>query len=108
MRSPTHNTTCAGGSQLDFFKLNNEPLEPQITLRKRKQSFDRDRQCSEDMKTIRNELSRITSLLQNYVDSNAQLTSKMKEIIAEVKKNITDLKMDIKYFNNRTTQKLQE
>ena len=107
MRSPTHNTTRAGGSQPDLSKLNNEPVDPQITLRKRKQPFDRECQCSEDMKTIRNELSRITSLLENYADSNAQLMSKMNESIAEVKKDITDLKMDIKHFNNTTTQILQ-
>lgn len=102
MRSPPHNTARAGGSHPDLSKLNTETLDPQITLRKRKQPADRECQCSEDIKAIRSELLRVTTLLENYVGSNALLINKLSESIVEVKKEILDLKTDVNECNSST------
>lgn len=89
-RSPP--TVTGGGSQPDLSKLHGDVPAPQITFRKRKQPADQDCQCSEEIKLMRSELTRITTLLETYIGSNAQMMSQMSECIGTVKTEITDLK----------------
>lgn len=91
MRSPTQRAT-GGGSQPDLSKMNEEPSEHQITFRKRKQPPGRDCPCSDEIKLMRNELSRIGSLLESYVSSNSQMINQMTQSITEIKSEITELK----------------
>lgn len=102
IRSPP--TATGGGSQPDLSKICGEIPSSQITFRKRKQPDDKECQCSEEIKLVRSELSRITTLLETYVGSNTLMMDQMRECIGTVKTEITDLKAsheEIKIiFNN--------
>lgn len=91
MRSRSERTTW-GGSQPDLSRMSEESSESQITFRKRKQPPERDCPCSEEIKLMRNELSRVGSLLESYVSSNSQIINQMTQSISEVKSEITELK----------------
>lgn len=102
-RSPP--TTTGGGSQPDLSKLQVDVPGSQITFRnKRKQREDQECQCSEDIKLIRSELSRITTLLETYVATNSQMMVQMNDSIGTIKTDICNLKVshdEIKNsFNN--------
>lgn len=64
-----------------------------ITLRKRKKPLDHECTCSNEMKEIRTELSRMSSILEKYAESNQQLMDKMQDSITEVKTQIAELKL---------------
>lgn len=85
------NTECKAGtgSQPDLSKLNDELNEAKITYRKRKQP---ECACSDELKLMRNDLSRITSLLENSAIQNAQMMNKMNESIIAVKSEMADLR----------------
>lgn len=91
-RSPP--TATGGGSQPDLSKLHVDIHSSQITLRsKRKQPADQECECSEDIKLIRNELTRITSLLETYVATNSQMMVQMNECIGTIKTEIHAMKV---------------
>ncbi|CAH2098397.1 unnamed protein product [Euphydryas editha] len=65
-----------------------------ITFRsKRKQPADQECQCSEDIKLIRSELTRITTLLETYVATNSQMMVQMNDCIGTIKTEISNLKV---------------
>ncbi|CAG4977458.1 unnamed protein product [Parnassius apollo] len=106
MRSPP---TTAGGSQPDLSKIPADNIsDTQITFRKRKQPADRECQCSDEIKLVRNELSRITSLLENYIGSNTQIMSQMNQSIVEVKSEITDLRASHEQTRNLISSNVAE
>lgn len=61
----------------------------QLKDRKRKQP---DCECSSDLKEMRSEMSRISSLLEKYVGSNEQIMQKMQDNIDDIKTQINDMK----------------
>lgn len=81
------------GSQPDLSKLSEELNEAQITYRKRKQPFEHECVCSDEIKLMRNDLSHVSLLLEKYIDSNAQLMIQMNASIVEVKSELADLKV---------------
>lgn len=81
------------GSQPDLSKLSEELNEAQITYRKRKHPFEHECVCSDEIKLMRNDLSHVSSLLEKYIDSNAQLMTQMNASIVEVKSELADLKV---------------
>lgn len=89
-RSPT-NTPTGGGSQPDLSKLNIMAEDSSIKLRKRKHP-DKNCECSHEVKEIRSELARMTSVLEKYVESNQLMMSQMHQSITEVKTQITEIK----------------
>lgn len=68
IRSP-QNTIVGDGSQSqpDLSKISGGLIDSQITKRKRKQPASSDCDCSGEIKLVRNDLTHITSLLENYV-----------------------------------------
>lgn len=86
IRSPP--TVTGGVSQPDLSKICGEIPSSQITFRRRKQPEDKE--CSEEIKLVRSELSRITTLLETYVGSNTLMMDQMRECIGTVKTEITD------------------
>lgn len=96
-RSPT------GGSHPDLSRMSNVGSEPSITFRKRKVPCDIECSCSEDLKEMRSEISRIGSLLEKYVGSNEQILKNMQENITDIKNQITDIKSS----NERTINSMQ-
>lgn len=84
--------TVPGGSHPDLRTLNMLAADSQITFRKRKQPSDQECNCSNDLKNVQTELSRISTLLEKYVCSNEQILNKMQENISEIKNQITELK----------------
>ncbi|KOB66672.1 putative tick transposon [Operophtera brumata] len=92
MHSPTTPIT-GGGSQPDLSKLNSEDKESLVTFRKRKHPMpDQPCECSYEIKEIRGELTRMTSMLEKYVETNQNIINQMQESITEVKTQLTDLK----------------
>lgn len=89
IRSPT--TPIAGGSQPDLSKLSNMETDSLITFRKRKQPAH-DCDCPHEIKEIKCELARMTSILEKYVTSNQLIMNKIQESITEVKTEITEMK----------------
>lgn len=85
-RSPT------GGSQPDLSNLSCSEAEPSITIRKRKVLCDIECSCSEDIRGMRLDISRIGSLLEKYIGSNEQILKNMQENITDIKNQITDMK----------------
>lgn len=79
-----------GGSQPDLSKLGS--AESKITSRKRKQPSDQVCVCSNEIKVLQTELTRIGSLLEKYVGSNEQIMTKMQESLSEVKTELSELK----------------
>lgn len=94
------------GSHPDLSKLSALATEAQITFRtsKRKQPSDSNCECSNEIKEIRSELSRIGSLLEKYVGSNEQIMIKMQESLTEVKSQISELKSS----NEQTVHLIRE
>lgn len=91
-RSPTTPIT-SGGSQPDLSKLSKEDMDSLVMFRKRKHPMpEQPCECSYEIKEIRGELTRMTSMLEKYVESNQNIISQMQESITEVKTQITDLK----------------
>ncbi|KOB78836.1 putative tick transposon [Operophtera brumata] len=88
LRSPT-NTQTGGGSQPDLSKISNVAEDSLITFRKRKRECD----CGQETKEIRAELKSMTSLLEKFIDSNASIMSQMQVSIADVKTQITEIKV---------------
>ncbi|KOB77810.1 putative tick transposon [Operophtera brumata] len=86
-RSPT--STRGGGSQPDLSKLSNMAADSLISTRKRK----RECECSQDVKEIRSELTGMTSLLEQFIESNALIMSQMQANISDVKTQITEIKV---------------
>lgn len=82
----------SSGSQPDLSKMNTLNIDPQITLRKRKQPSDRECGCSNEITEIKSELTRMSSLLEQYVGSNQHMLTKMQESITEVKTQISEMK----------------
>lgn len=108
MRSPTTPTT-SGGSQPDLSKLSNMDKDSLITFRKRKQpSPDQYCECSKDIKDIRGELTRMTSMLEKYVESNQHIISQMQESLTEVRTQLTDLKTSNEKAINLIHENLDE
>lgn len=94
-RSPSSN---AGGSQPDLFRISGDS-DSQITFRKRKQP-DKECACSEELKLMRNDLSRITALLENYIGSNSQMISQMSDSIKDLKTEISNLRASHEQSNS--------
>ncbi|KAJ8712119.1 hypothetical protein PYW07_017322 [Mythimna separata] len=90
-------------SQPDLSKLNEELSEAQITYRKRKQPFVTECACSDEVKLMRNDLSRITSLLENYTSQNTQIINRMNETIISVKNEMTELKVSHEQIKSLVT-----
>lgn len=88
----TSASTARAGSQPDLSKLGNPNMDTQITYRKRKQREVHECECSTDLKELRLEMSRISSLLEKYTGSHDQVLQKMQENITEIKNQITDMK----------------
>ncbi|CAK1596385.1 unnamed protein product [Parnassius mnemosyne] len=103
-RSPQKRMPTGGGSQPDLSKMSCATDVPQITLRKRKQPIDSDCGCSNELKEMRKELKRVSTLLEKYVESNGQILSKMQESIAEVRTQINEIKKS----NEETTKSLRD
>lgn len=106
-RSPP--TATGGGSQPDLSKLHGDVSGSQITFRsKRKQPADQECQCSEDIKLIRSELTRITTLLETYVTTNSQMMTQTNDYIGTIKTEISGLKVSHdeikKSFENNLTK----
>lgn len=80
------------GSQPDLSKLSEELSEAQVTYRKRKQPPGPECVCSDEIKLMRNDLSRMTSLLENNTSQNKQMMDKMNESIIAVKSEMADLR----------------
>lgn len=80
--------TRIGGSQPDLSEMNilNHDTD-NITLRKRLKP-DSDCSCSEDIREMRSEMSRISVLLEKYVGSNEQILQNMQDSITEIKTQI--------------------
>lgn len=93
-------TTCSAanyvtgtGSQPDLSKISGEISETQITYRKRNlERIGHDCLCSDEIKLMRSDLSRVSSLLEKYIDSNAQMIKEMNASIVEVKYELADLR----------------
>lgn len=96
-RSPT------GGSQPDLSKMSNLISESTVTFRKRKVPCDIECSCSDDLREMRSEMSRISSLLEKYVGSNEQILKSMQENITDIKNQITEMKSS----NERTLSAVQ-
>lgn len=93
MRSPQKTATDSGSkSQPDLSKISGEAIDTQITFRKRKYPDRSDCECISDIKLVRDELTRISSLLETYVETNTKIMNQMKNNMAEVKDEITELK----------------
>lgn len=103
-RSPQKRTPTGGGSQPDLSKMSCTTDDPQITLRKRKQPTDRECGCSYELKEMRSELHRVSTLLEKYVESNEHILSKMQESIAEVRTQISEIKKS----NEETAKSLRD
>lgn len=101
-------TVTGGGSQPDLSKLSEDITDTQVTLRKRKQPDDRECKCSDEIKLMRNELSHITSLLENYVGSNSLILNQMSQSIVEVKSEIKDLQTSQEQTRNQISSNVAE
>lgn len=89
LRSPSN---TGGGSQPDLSKITNMETDSTITFRKRKNPFEHDCKCTNELKELRSELSRMSLLLEKYTDSNKNIMTKMQESIVEVKTQIVEMK----------------
>ncbi|KOB66807.1 putative tick transposon, partial [Operophtera brumata] len=86
-------TKTGGGSQPDLSRLSSMETDSLITFRKRKHPLpEKDCDCSHDITEIKSELSRMTSILEKYVESNQQMMNKLQMSINEVKTDITEMK----------------
>lgn len=109
MRSPPKSATDSGSkSQPDLSKISGEAIESQITFRKRKYMESSECECSGEIKLVRNELSRISSLLENYVETNTQIMNQMRNSIVEVKNEITELKTSHEQTRNFVNTNIKE
>lgn len=111
-RSPPNSSITASSSQPDLSKVSTLPVEPHITFRKRKQPLDYDCNCSEQVREMHVELSRISSLFEKYVTSNEEIKTEMQSNTAEIKNQIREIKLSneqiiSKLQNNITEVKLQ-
>lgn len=93
----------SGGSTPDLSTLSSLKDDPQITLRKRKQPFDHDCGYSHEIKEVRSELTRISTLLEKYVESNEHIMKSMQENITEVRTQM----LQMKESNEKTTTLLR-
>lgn len=91
-------------SHPDLTQLSALAAESQITFRKRKQPSDNNCECSNEIKEMRSELSRIGSLLEKYVGSSEQIMNKMQENITEIKSQMSELKSS----NEQTVHLIRE
>lgn len=88
-KSPT-NKELKSSSQPDLSKLDDVPLKT-ITTRKRKQP-DRECECKQDFKEMRNEFSRVTALLEKFMQSQEQNFSSIRDHITEINCEIKDIR----------------
>ncbi|CAH2103807.1 unnamed protein product [Euphydryas editha] len=95
--------TLIGGSQPDLSKISNPNVDTQITFRKRKKPNDYECECLDELKDMRSEISRISSLLEKYIGSNEQILEKMQENITDIKNQISDMKSS----NEKTIKLIQ-
>ncbi|KOB72696.1 putative tick transposon [Operophtera brumata] len=95
MRSPT--TPITGGvSQPDLSKLHIEDKESLVTFRKRKHPMpDQACKCSYEIKEIRGKITRMTSMLEKYVESNQNYSMQIKQNI--IKTHVTQLESKITF-----------
>ncbi|KAL0860156.1 hypothetical protein ABMA27_010463 [Loxostege sticticalis] len=84
-------TVTGGGSQPDLSKINQEITDAQITFRKRKQP-ENECSCSDEVQQMRSEISRITTLLEGYIGTNAQMLSQINNKVADIKSEIADIR----------------
>ncbi|CAH2095113.1 unnamed protein product [Euphydryas editha] len=76
-------TSPIGGSQPDLSKTSNISSEP---FRKRKLPCDIECSCSDDLREMRSEISRIGSLLEKYVGSNRSNREKISYLLIYLNK----------------------
>lgn len=100
-RSPT------GGSQPDLSKMSGSNLESSITFRKRKVPSDIECSCSDDIREMRSEISRISSLLEKYVESNEQILKTMQSNITEIKNQITEMQSSNDHTHKSVQNKIE-
>lgn len=81
LRSPT-SSEPRSSSQPDLSKITVEPPMSTITTRKRKQPDQCS--CNQEVSEMRNELSRMTALLEKFVTSQQQNMDTMRENISEI------------------------
>lgn len=112
-RSPTTptpvTTSSGGGSQPDLSKLSDMAADSLITfrnkgLRDNKRKYQIECECSDEIKDVRSELSRLSSLLEKYVGSNEQIISHIQNSITEVTTQINEIKTS----NEQTTTLLRD
>lgn len=98
--------TQVGGSQPDLSKLSQLYTDPQITLRKRKKPEDCE--CSNNMKQMQSELSRMNSLLERYFSSNEQNIQKIQDDLANLKTEVLDIKASNEQISNVIRENVNE
>lgn len=104
----TSASTTRAGSQPDLSKLGNPNMDTQITYRKRKKPELHECECSNDLKEMRSEMSRISSLLEKYTGSHEQVLQKMQESITEIKNQISDMKSSNEHTINVIQQNVDK
>lgn len=106
--SPPTTYVTGAGSHPDLSKLNEELSEAQITYRKRKHPLEHECLCSDDIKQMKNDLSRVSSLLEKYIVSNAEMINQMNASITEVKSEMASLRASHEQTKNIITSNVAD
>ncbi|CAH2087661.1 unnamed protein product [Euphydryas editha] len=110
MKSPPKKiltTMDAGGSEPDLSKISDLSMDtqPNVTQRNKRKRAN-DCQCTKELSEMRSEMTRISSLLEKYVNLSEQTNKNLQDSISGIKTQLSDLKTTTEQSLNAVQNKV--